>query len=672
MPVLLPVALSFACGIVLQQLGWPLWWLFVPVGLAAVCWLWHRSYYALILAGLVLGTIDASVMAPRPVPDNLYNSPQTYSGRITRVSNGEASQSAIIEVDSVNNLPSRKFKVLVVDMAPDPVLTCDFNITVKGELEPFSYLPDFPGDPDYSRWMRQQGVQGRMVVADSNIISLRQPNGWRLLVFRVHDWVTCNIERSGLSQPAKDFLLTTLAGERQALSPDHRELFSKSGLAHLLAISGLHMGMIAWIISLMLWPLRVVMMHRTRLVLVIILMWCFVLLVGVGAAVVRSAIMASLFLLARLLERETYPLNSLSLAALVILIFSPFSLFEPGFQLTFLAVAAILIITPKLVVVSPRRRWLSRGWEVIAVSFAAMVGTGIFAAFYFHVFPCYFLIANIVAALLLPFLLLTGIIMCVCTGIGIPCGVIQWVCDNLYKCLVGVSSWVSKLPGATLDHIYLPVPVMWLLVLAMILLVAMLYRRNRLYLFSAMGCLALAFLVFQQERSQYPYQESYILYEGKSTGFLVRQGPKVWYFTTQPRVARTGDLGEISQRAEEFLGRRGLGEITLMPDTFTVAGVSRCDNLVSVNGSRYLFLARDDQLRRYGTRIDNAVICAGFKGDVIAVDTLIQPGLMILSRDLNVTRHNRYASELKEAKIPFISLREGYMVSKAPFESSWR
>ena len=184
-------------------------------------------------------------------------------------------------------------------------------------------------------------------------------------------------------------------GDKSYLSRQTRDLFNLSGGAHVLALSGLHLGIIYAVLTLLL-PLG----RRRKWLsqaLILTAIWTYTLIVGMGASVVRAAAMLSVLSVGIVLSRGRASLNTLSLAAIVMLSADPMSLWDVGFQLSFMAVLGILLFYRFLFGLVPVRHRLTRAlWGMTAVSLTAQVGTAPLVMYYFGRFACYFLLTNMI------------------------------------------------------------------------------------------------------------------------------------------------------------------------------------------------------------------------------------------------------------------------------------
>lgn len=196
-------------------------------------------------------------------------------------------------------------------------------------------------------------------------------------------------------------------GDKSQLTKELKETYAVTGAAHVLALSGLHLSIIYTLLSLLLCRRRWQVVSQ---VLIIICIWSFVFLVGMSASVVRSAVMLTAYALLSLGNRNRMSVNTLAFTAIVMLIVHPLSLFDIGFQLSFLAVLSILIWYPVFEALIPQSflmshrlvRWL---WSLLGASCAAQLGTAPLIAYYFGRFSSLFLITNFVVIPFAPLIL---------------------------------------------------------------------------------------------------------------------------------------------------------------------------------------------------------------------------------------------------------------------------
>ncbi len=216
------------------------------------------------------------------------------------------------------------------------------------------------------------------------------------------DRIETQIEKSGLNRDTQDFLITLLLGDKSFLHPDLREDMANVGLSHVLAVSGLHTGIIAVLLLTVFSPLSLVGKRKPKYILALLLLWIFVLLTGLSPGTLRAAIMATCLFIGRISQRKGFALSSLCVASALIIIVSPSSLFDPGFQLSFVCVASLCIFCESLNPFDPV--FHSRQRKIAAYFLPTLVATGatwLIVAYYFGSVPTMFLPANL---LVLPFM----------------------------------------------------------------------------------------------------------------------------------------------------------------------------------------------------------------------------------------------------------------------------
>ena len=221
-------------------------------------------------------------------------------------------------------------------------------------------------------------------------------------------------------------------GDKSALTQDLKEVYSITGASHVLALSGLHLGIIYSLLSLM------IVGRRWRMVsqmLIILAIWAFVFLVGMSVSVVRSSVMLTTYALLTLGRREKMSLNTLAFAAMILLMLNPLSLFDVGFQMSFVAVASILLWVPL---------FERRLWSLVAVSCAAQIGVAPLTAYYFGRFSTYFLLTNFIVIPAATVILWLSIVVIVFPSLAyLLIYVVSWLNASLTA--------IATIPGASIS-----------------------------------------------------------------------------------------------------------------------------------------------------------------------------------------------------------------------------
>ena len=260
------------------------------------------------------------------------------------------------------------------------------------------------------------------------------------------------LSESGVDGSVYAVVAAMTLGDKSQLTKELRDIYAVSGASHILALSGLHLGIIYTLLSLLLSRRRWQVISQ---VVIIVCIWLFVFLVGMSASVVRSAVMITVYALLSLGHRDKMSVNTLAFAAIVMLLFNPKSLFDVGFQLSFMAVLAILLFYPLFESVWSQQflfdhrlfRWL---WTMLAVSCAAQIGVAPLIAYYFGRISCYFLLTNLVVVPAATLILYLSLLVLLIPSLAY---LLIYIVDALNQLL----SWIAMLPGASIEGLH-PTP----------------------------------------------------------------------------------------------------------------------------------------------------------------------------------------------------------------------
>lgn len=315
---------------------------------------------------------------------------------------------------------------------------------------------------DYPMYLKSRGVTATTFVFW---------NAWRKCVIDLHDmpaiervrltamkWRQQLLARYRQLRMGDDeyALVSAMAlGDKSGLSKELREIYSVSGSAHVIAISGLHLGIIYMFLSLM---FRIRKWQVVREVLILCAVWAYVFLVGMSPSVTRSATMITIYSIVSLMNRDKMSLNTLGLAAIIMLCVNPLMLFDVGFELSFMAVFFILLLyRPVYRLVSEefllRHRLMRWAWSLTVVSVVAQMGTMPLVLYYFGRFSVYFLPANFIVIPIATVIIYGSVLMVLTLPVLPLQHAIATVVAFFAKLQNAGLSWISALPAASIDGI---------------------------------------------------------------------------------------------------------------------------------------------------------------------------------------------------------------------------
>lgn len=322
-------------------------------------------------------------------------------------------------------------------------------------------LPAPTGNPDafdYGTYLQRKGIGGSAYVSNCQwqLVGHSSQRSLFALADDCRQYLLNVYTRLGITGDEFGMLAAITLGYKDALTSDLRESFSTTGAMHVLAVSGLHVGIIFFIISMLLKPLE----RRKRLrplksLISLLFLWFYAFITGLSPSVLRATLMFSLMALGGLFGRKSYTYNTVFVSAFLLLVFRPNLLFDVGFQLSYSAVLAIVFFQPKMVsLICVENRFLRYIIALLAVSLAAQIGTAPFAVYYFHQFPNYFWLSNFVVIPAAALILYTTVILFVVSwipGVNIVVAfLLKWIIKVMYALIAGI------------EHLPLALSPMWI------------------------------------------------------------------------------------------------------------------------------------------------------------------------------------------------------------------
>lgn len=354
-------------------------------------------------------------------------------------------------------------------------------ISYQGKVEPFNF-PRNPNLFDLNKYYHRRGILGKIKFSKDNVNLIAQNKGNLIaqhLIFPLRRYFFKVINHY-LKGPQRALLLGMLLGEKQDLPKSVRTAFADTGLAHILAVSGLHVGILVWICILL---FSVVGLSRGRwyvLIILGIIIFLYVGITGFRPSAIRAGLMAFLASFGFYLERRFEPLNGVFVAGIIILLFSPFAIFEIGFQLSFAATIAIIFffnkiytILSKITTSIPLRKYIL---APLAVTIAAQIGVSPFLVYYFFKLPIINIFANLLIVPLVGLAIPLAFIVIV-FNLFLPF-LAQIFAETLWLSLSGILFITEKLGNLSFASMDLPRPSV-ILIIIFYTLIFMLFYLNQ-------------------------------------------------------------------------------------------------------------------------------------------------------------------------------------------------
>ena len=303
-------------------------------------------------------------------------------------------------------------------------------------------------------YLYRKGVSGTAYVPAGSWRTTGQQCGltWKQKALLLRERMMEKYREWGIGKEQMPVLSALTLGYKGELDKETREAYSVAGISHVLALSGMHIGFI-WL--LLNGGLRWLMGRHWRFLrwlVVTLVLWGFAFVVGLEASVVRAVVMCMLIGLGSLSGSKALSMNTLAIAALFMLLYRPFYLFDISFQLSFVAVLSILVFYPMFFGCLSAKGRMARGvWGVMSVSAAAQLGTAPLVMYYFSNFSVYFLLTNLVASLLVPVIIYVSFLMiALAPWEGIQ-SIVVTVLNYSVSALNRLAEWIASLPYASVS-----------------------------------------------------------------------------------------------------------------------------------------------------------------------------------------------------------------------------
>lgn len=377
-----------------------------------------------------------------------------------------------------------------------------------------------------------------------------------------------------------------LLGQRQDITKETHQHFVEAGVIHILAISGLHIGIIMLLLNWLLKPLNNIRKFKKLIPFIIVfLLWSYAFIAGLSASVVRAVTMFSLLTIALHFNRTTNTYNTLCISAFILLLFNPYYLFDVGFQLSYIAVFAIISIKPLFDKLwKPNNYFLKKGFDIFSVSLAAQIGILPLSLYYFHQFPGLFMISNLVIIPTLGFLLIFGFIIIVTAYFNILSELIP-VYEHCIELLQKFVSFIAQKEQFLLEQISFNSLNLISSYIFIIIGVYLWYQFSIKRLYYALASLAFfqSVLLFNKYECQNK-KELIVFNQYKNTLIGVRNGEKLVYaskeentksninnyiigeFITHPQKDSLKNIYQINKKKVLLIDKEAIYDISFQPD----------------------------------------------------------------------------------------------------------
>ncbi len=575
-----------------------------------------NPYYPYLFFGLYIaaGWICAYINRPATINDKLIGKELFFTADAESILH----KNVTTEIISTCNVGNTKIPLILTLQGNDYSVEAGDKIRCYSKIEEFK-SSNTPDAFDYKKYMEHKGFKYRSFVPETRYKIIGHHNSLKTKAVKIKESVIDKIRNTELEHDTKNFIIAILTGNDEFISEETRDSFSNAGIAHILAVSGLHIGILGLIAAFLLKPLDYAGLRKLRFIITLTVIWVLTYIIGMPASACRAAIMTTFLFAAILFYKKHNILNALSASAVLIIIFSPSSIYDIGFQLSYLSVLGIILFADKLTC-SGKNKAIRKISSVIAVSIAAQLGTAVVVAYYFNMLPINFLIGNIVVVPILPIFMFLSITLIILSSIGFGFSAINHAADFIYQIIINVTDFSNSIPFSTIENI--PIDAFTTLCLATAIFstgVWLNIKRSRtrtsiLYFAMSVTLTGCGNQIIHETKIS---KEGIFLSDGYSSTNII-------YYSRNKAIIinsrnDTAEISKFSEQNKRFFAKHNIDSIISINTAYYNGNIYFDYPYVCIRGKRFAFATgniKKRQKRTVKTDVDYLIITNNFYNDV--------------------------------------------------------
>lgn len=452
-----------------------------------------------------------------------------------------------------------------------------------------------------------------------------------------------------ISPECQNFIAATLLGNSKFITPDTRNTFAMAGISHILALSGMHVGVIMAIVWFILFPLNYTRLRPLRFILTVIILVGFALFTGMSPSVVRATIMMTVVIAGLVFHRKTLSLNSLALAAIIILLIYPSSLYSPGFQLSFVTVTFLIIFSNNNYINKRKKTSPITAWALTLTltSIIATAATTMLTAWYFNSVSLLSVVGNILVIPIFPVIMIGATILLLLCACGIEW---EWY-SSLIDCMYSIIEKTAHLTGEYLPgyfgNVYVTSTDVVLYYIALVLVAIWIFTHR--FKWINMALLVIAMLVASQ---------AYTTATTPKQGLVIfnsRTHTQIFYFSNGHGTLwipdSESDIETFSSYNKRFLSHHKIHDIEMLSgkEGYSLGGMT----VACVGNGKWQKVEKLE----HRIDVDLLVITKKYHNTIAKLLEIYNPREIILSGDIYVDNIEQLERECIDSKVPYYSIR---------------
>ena len=508
-----------------------------------------------------------------------------------------------------------------------------------------------PGAFNYQQYCARQGIFQQVFLNSNEFILLHEKNKNTFFQFLIdiRREVISIIQQYIPGDKEAGLAEALLIGYKDDLDKELVSAYSGAGVVHIIAISGLHLGIIYGLLNgvFLLWNKKR-KSKWAKPIVIISGLWLFSLIAGSSASVLRSALMFTFIVIGDSLSRKVSIYNTLSASAFILLWYNPYWLWDVGFQLSYCAVLSIVIFYKHVYsLLFFNNKIADAIWKLNAITISAQLLTLPLTIYYFHQFPNYFLLANLVAIPLSSIILIGEILLCALTIVPVAAEWLGWILEKLIFIMNSFIGWIDQLPGSVWNKLQIDLLQSILLFIATTGTCLGILIRNKKSLFTGLASLSIFFLIRLLSFSTCEQQQKLIVYNIPGHLAIDFIQGRNYFFQGDSLLKTDGFLKNFHLEPSRTLQR--VAETDILP------GFIREGNLLQFGSKKILLLDRNFKLPRQEGKIniDLVIVSQNPSLKPKEVMKIFNIKKIIIDNSNNWWRINNWEEECRKAGLDF-------------------
>jgi competence protein ComEC len=456
--------------------------------------------------------------------------------------------------------------------------------------------PQNPEEFNYKRYLYFHNIYGQVYATDSQWIRVEAGKpSLRGFAFELRQQLIETLKRLVIRRQEVAVASALVLGFRDDLDIEQKRAFASAGALHVLAVSGMHVGILFFIMSqLLTWIERIKTIRWLKHILLLVFIWFYAMLTGFSPSVMRASVMISVMIAGQLISRKGNIYNTMMLAACLLLMVNPFMITEVGFQLSFLAVFGIVALHPIIFRwIEPTHWVLHKIWEITSVSLAAQIMTFPLGLLYFHQFPLLFFISNLMVIPLAFIIMISTLALFLISHLPVPDTIGMYAGILVFAVIYLLNQSVLVIDGmatSVIRGITISVGETWLIYLIILFLFLFIVTRNHRHLQWALAAIIVLLAVELRESFHQARQQYFVCYSVKgypAYGFIDGRN---YYLLSHDSLLNNENLMLFHIRHHQWAS----GAINVIErnveDNFTSGSLTRFSSSAVFGNHRFYFL----------------------------------------------------------------------------------